>query len=181
MLIDSSLNCHMEVPWYKFTEIYGHFCCYHSCTITKTTFVDTSCSWPALRMYFQGLWSEMLGELYKSPSRAETIYAGLGLLQILVVQKYLHSQAPAFIRKDYATSHKWGSAFWETEIGFSGNLKKCVSFFLSPPSYPAYCEGFGSPFTFIYIAFTFLQKHSTFQKYQINICWNLCHDDFSAC
>ena len=29
-----------------------------------------------MRMYFQGLWSEMLGELYKSPSRKETIYAG---------------------------------------------------------------------------------------------------------
>lgn len=91
-----------------------------------------SCSWPALRMYFQGLWSEMLGEFYKSLSRAETIYAGPGLVQILVVQKYLHYQAPAFIRKDYATSHKWGSAFWETEIGFSGNLEEVCIFLLIP-------------------------------------------------
>ena len=67
------------------------------------------------------------------------------------------------------------------KLVFRATWKKCVSFFLSPPSYPAYREGFGSPFTFIYIAFTFLQKHSTFQKYQINICWNLCHDEFSAC
>ena len=27
MLIASSLNCPMEVPRYKFTETYGHFCC----------------------------------------------------------------------------------------------------------------------------------------------------------
>lgn len=45
--------------------------------------------------------------------------------------------------------------FEKLKLGFSGNLKKCVSFFPSPLSYHAYPEGFGNPFTFIYIALTF--------------------------
>lgn len=146
-----------------YRDIWAFLLC-HSCTITKTTFVDTSCSWPALRMYFQGLWSEMLGELYNHQAEQKPYMLGLDcykfwLFRSICILRPLPSSGRIMLPLTNEVVH-----FEKLKL-VSGLEEVCI--FLLIPSLHILLtvkDLQEVPFTFIYIAFTFLQKHFYFSE-----------------